>query len=61
MVQPDVMTAAQPLGMLSLNHFGLAAPETPFGGVRDSGHGSEGGSEGIQAYLTTKFVSQLNS
>lgn len=55
------MTAAQPLGMLSLNHFGLAAPETPFGGVRDSGHGSEGGSEGIQAYLTTKFVSQLNS
>ncbi|AGT08501.1 NAD-dependent succinate-semialdehyde dehydrogenase [Paracoccus aminophilus] len=47
-------------GMLSLNHFGLAAPETPFGGVKDSGHGSEGGSEGIQAYLTTKFVSQLN-
>ncbi|QWK80903.1 NAD-dependent succinate-semialdehyde dehydrogenase [Ochrobactrum sp. BTU1] len=47
-------------GMLSLNHFGLAAPETPFGGIKDSGHGSEGGSEGIQAYLTTKFVSQMN-
>lgn len=48
-------------GMMSINHFGLAAPETPFGGIKDSGHGSEGGSEGIQAYLTTKFVSQLNS
>lgn len=48
-------------GMMSINHFGLAAPETPFGGIKDSGHGSEGGSEGIQAYLTTKFVSQLNA
>lgn len=48
------------VGMLSLNHFGLAAPETPFGGIKDSGHGSEGGAEGIQAYLTTKFVSQMN-
>jgi len=47
-------------GMLSLNHFGLAAPETPFGGIKDSGHGSEGGSEGIRAYLSTKFVSQMN-
>jgi succinate-semialdehyde dehydrogenase / glutarate-semialdehyde dehydrogenase len=47
-------------GMLSINHFGLAAPETPFGGIKDSGHGSEGGSEGIMAYLTTKFVSQRN-
>lgn len=48
-------------GMMSINHFGLAAPETPFGGIKDSGHGSEGGSEGIQAYLTSKFVSQLNT
>ncbi|WP_448956606.1 NAD-dependent succinate-semialdehyde dehydrogenase [Labrys neptuniae] len=47
-------------GMISINHFGLAAPETPFGGIKDSGHGSEGGAEGIQAYLTTKFVSQMN-
>ncbi len=48
-------------GMMSINHFGLAAPETPFGGIKDSGHGSEGGSEGIQAYLTTKFISQRNA
>ncbi|RFB76500.1 aldehyde dehydrogenase family protein [Methylovirgula sp. 4M-Z18] len=45
-------------GMVSINHFGLAAPETPFGGIKDSGHGSEGGCEGLQAYLVTKFVSQ---
>ncbi|AJE46707.1 NAD-dependent succinate-semialdehyde dehydrogenase [Celeribacter indicus] len=47
-------------GMMSINHFGLAAPETPFGGVKDSGYGSESGAEGIMAYLTPKLVSQLN-
>jgi succinate-semialdehyde dehydrogenase/glutarate-semialdehyde dehydrogenase len=46
-------------GMISINHFGLALPETPFGGVRDSGHGSEGGTEGLEAYLVTKFISQV--
>ncbi|VVN65800.1 NAD-dependent succinate-semialdehyde dehydrogenase [Pseudomonas fluorescens] len=46
-------------GMVSINHFGLALPETPFGGIRASGHGSEGGTEGLEAYLTTKFISQI--
>lgn len=46
-------------GMVSVNHFGLAAPETPFGGVKDSGYGSEGGVEGLQAYLSPKFISQM--
>jgi len=46
-------------GMVSINHFGLALPETPFGGIKASGHGSEGGSEGLEAYLTTKFISQV--
>ena len=45
-------------GMLTLNHLGLALPEVPFGGVKDSGYGSEGGSEAIEAYLNPKFVSQ---
>ena len=45
-------------GMISINHHGLALPEVPFGGVKDSGYGSEGGSEAIEAYLNTKFVSQ---
>ncbi|WP_299132173.1 NAD-dependent succinate-semialdehyde dehydrogenase [uncultured Amaricoccus sp.] len=45
-------------GMTTINHFGLALPEVPFGGVRESGHGTEGGSEAIEAYLVTKFVTQ---
>jgi len=48
-------------GMLSINHLGLALPKTPFGGMKDSGYGSEGGIEAIEANLTTKFVSQLNA
>jgi len=33
-------------------------PETPFGGVKESGYGLEGGVEGVESYLHTKFVSQ---
>ena len=43
---------------MAINHHGLALPEVPFGGVKDSGYGSEGGLEAIEAYLTTKFVTQ---
>ncbi|MDR5815440.1 NAD-dependent succinate-semialdehyde dehydrogenase [Caballeronia sp. LZ033] len=46
-------------GMISLNHHGLGLPETPFGGVKESGYGSEGGTEAMEAYLVTKFVSQM--
>ena len=45
-------------GMVSINHFGLALPETPFGGIGESGFGSEGGMEGLQAYMMTRFISQ---
>ena len=45
-------------GMVSINHHGLALPEVPFGGVKDSGYGSEGGTEVIEPYLNTKFVTQ---
>jgi len=45
-------------GMISINHHGIALPETPFGGVKDSGYGSEGGLEAIEAYLNTKFVTK---
>jgi succinate-semialdehyde dehydrogenase/glutarate-semialdehyde dehydrogenase len=43
-------------GMVSINHHGLALPEVPFGGIKDSGYGSEGGSEAIEAFLNTKFI-----
>ena len=46
-------------GMVSINHHGLALPEVPFGGMKDSGYGSEGGVEALEAYLNTKFVSTL--
>ena len=45
-------------GMLAINHFRLTGPETPFGGVKDSGYGSEGGTEGIDGYLNSKLVSE---
>jgi succinate-semialdehyde dehydrogenase / glutarate-semialdehyde dehydrogenase len=45
-------------GMVSINHFGLALPEVPFGGIKDSGYGTEGGSDAIDAYLNAKFVTQ---
>ena len=46
-------------GMVSINHHGLALPELPFGGVKDSGYGSEGGAEALEAYLNPKLVTQM--
>lgn len=46
-------------GMVGINNSFISMPETPFGGVKQSGYGSEGGTEGMDAYLTTKFVSQM--
>jgi succinate-semialdehyde dehydrogenase/glutarate-semialdehyde dehydrogenase len=45
-------------GMVGVNSVAISTPETPFGGIKDSGHGSEGGIEGLGAYLNTKFISQ---
>jgi succinate-semialdehyde dehydrogenase / glutarate-semialdehyde dehydrogenase len=47
-------------GMVSINHFGMALPEVPFGGIKDSGQGYEGGMETFDGYLNTKFITQLN-
>jgi succinate-semialdehyde dehydrogenase/glutarate-semialdehyde dehydrogenase len=44
--------------MMTINHLGLALPEVPFGGVKESGYGTEGGAEAIEAYLNSKFVTQ---
>ena len=46
-------------GMVNINHFGSALSETPFGGVKESGIGSEGGTETFDGYLVTKFVTQV--
>jgi len=42
-------------GMVGVNSFALAAAEAPFGGIRSSGMGREGGSEGIHDYLNVKL------
>lgn len=50
--------AAIEAGMVSINSFGLALPEVPFGGIKDSGYGSEGGTEAMEGYFNTKFITQ---
>ena len=55
------ISAAVEAGMMSINHNALALPETPFGGIKDSGYGSEGGIEGIDAYLSTRFITQTGT
>ena len=48
------------VGMLWINQPALAVPEMPFGGVKDSGYGSEGGPEAMEAYLVSKSVSIMS-
>ena len=45
-------------GMLAISSFTIAAPEAPFGGVKESGHGSEEGIEGLDSCLVTKFITE---
>lgn len=45
-------------GIMSLNHFGTSQADTPFGGVKESGYGREGGYETLNAFMITKFISQ---
>lgn len=46
-------------GVVCINHCQHSWPETPFGGVKDSGLGKEGGVEGIAAFCQLKYVSQM--
>src|SRR5580693_792916 len=45
-------------GMVAINNVVISTPETPFGGVKESGYGHEGGIEGLEAYMVRKFISQ---
>ena len=47
-------------GWIGVNNFSPALAEAPFGGVKDSGFGYEGGPEGFDAYCRTRFISQAN-
>lgn len=48
-------------GMLTINHLGLAVPEAHFGGIKDSGYGSEGGAAALDAYLVAKFIARVSA
>jgi succinate-semialdehyde dehydrogenase / glutarate-semialdehyde dehydrogenase len=54
----DQISASIEAGMVSINNTALALVETPFGGAKDSGYGSEGGSEAIESYINRKFVTR---
>jgi succinate-semialdehyde dehydrogenase / glutarate-semialdehyde dehydrogenase len=45
-------------GMIGINSYQISLPESPFGGVKESGHGSEEGIEGLDACLVTKFITE---
>ena len=45
-------------GMVGINSFAIGGVDSPFGGIKDSGFGSEGGPEGMDSYLVTKAIHQ---
>ena len=45
-------------GMIAINQLGLALAATPFGGMKDSGDGSEGGTEAIESCLSAKLITE---
>ena len=57
----DRLAEGVEVGNLSINHFVASGAETPFGGVKDSGVGREGGIEGLQCYTAVKNVSHLTA
>ncbi len=48
-------------GMVGINHLGISMPETPFGGIKESGYGHEGGIEGLEVYTQVKFVTHKDA
>ncbi len=45
-------------GMVGINTFAISMADAPFGGVKDSGFGSEGGKEGLETYQVVKAIHQ---
>ena len=55
-----LLSARLQCGMVGINHFGVSTDGMPFGGVKDSGFGREGGTEGILNYTIAKTISHLH-
>jgi succinate-semialdehyde dehydrogenase/glutarate-semialdehyde dehydrogenase len=56
----DLLTRRVEVGMLWVNMPAMPSAEMPFGGVKDSGYGSEGGPEAMDAYLNARAVTIMN-
>jgi len=56
----DLLTRRVEVGMLWINMPATPSAEMPFGGVKDSGYGSEGGPEALEAYLNVRSVAIAN-
>lgn len=54
----NLVADAVEAGMIGINNFAISVPDAPFGGVKDSGFGSEGGPEGLQSYQVIKAIHQ---
>jgi len=54
----NLISDALEAGMIGVNSLAISTPETPFGGIKDSGYGHEGGIEGLEAYTNKKLVVQ---
>jgi succinate-semialdehyde dehydrogenase/glutarate-semialdehyde dehydrogenase len=54
----NLIADALEVGMVGINSVMMSAPDSPFGGVKESGHGSEDGPEGLSAFLVTKAIHQ---
>jgi succinate-semialdehyde dehydrogenase/glutarate-semialdehyde dehydrogenase len=55
----DLLSRRVEVGMLWVNTPAAGTAELPFGGIKDSGYGHEGGMEGLTVYMSAKFVSQM--
>jgi succinate-semialdehyde dehydrogenase/glutarate-semialdehyde dehydrogenase len=54
----NLVADALEAGMVGINSFAISVADAPFGGVKESGFGSEGGPEGLEGYLVTKAIHQ---
>lgn len=57
--QANLVGDALESGMVGINSFVIAGVDSPFGGVKESGFGSEGGPEGLDSYYVTKAIHQI--
>lgn len=56
MKNADILTRKLEVGMLWMNTAAVTSAEMPFGGIKESGYGSEGGTEAVEAYLNVRSI-----